>query len=170
MSKIKQGVVPGTIVISAIMIFSFAGCAKKAVTVGAAGTTAEQTTVSQQQRATPTGAGSVSATPGGDIAGAGRTAKTADGSAGAVTEYVVKKGENLWWIAKYKDIYNDPYLWPVIYKANKDQIKNPNRIYPGQRLKIPRSGLKETEIIKARKQAGAKKPYRPPQYSKPPVI
>jgi hypothetical protein len=27
--------------------------------------------------------------------------------------------------------------WQAIYQANKDQIKNPNLIYPGQRLKMP---------------------------------
>ncbi len=42
----------------------------------------------------------------------------------------------LWYIAKR--FYNNPYLWPKIYKANNDKIRNPNRIYPGQVLKVPK--------------------------------
>src|SRR5271157_2777470 len=37
-------------------------------------------------------------------------------------QYTVRKGDSLWWIAKYKEIYNDPFLWPIIYEANKDII------------------------------------------------
>ena len=50
----------------------------------------------------------------------------------------VVKGECLWWIAEYKGIYGDPFKWPVIYKANRHQIKDPDLIYPGQELIIPR--------------------------------
>ena len=77
--------------------------------------------------------------------------------------YVVKKGDCLWTIAKKKKIYNDAFLWPVIYDANKGKIKKANVIYPGQKLKIPRSGLSIDAIKDARKKAGAKKPYLPPK-------
>jgi nucleoid-associated protein YgaU len=50
----------------------------------------------------------------------------------------VVKGECLWWIAEYKGVYDDPFKWPLIYKANKHQINNPDWIYPGQELIIPR--------------------------------
>ncbi len=52
--------------------------------------------------------------------------------------HVVKKGECLWYIAGYEDIYGNPLKWPLIYKANKDKIKDPDLIYPGQVLAIPR--------------------------------
>ncbi len=52
-------------------------------------------------------------------------------------EHVVESGETLWSIAGLSDVYDDPYLWPVIYKFNRDQIKDPSRIYAGQRLQIP---------------------------------
>ena len=52
-------------------------------------------------------------------------------------EHLVRPGETLWSIAAQERIYGDPYLWPVIYKFNRDQIKDPARIYPGQRLQIP---------------------------------
>lgn len=54
------------------------------------------------------------------------------------TTHKVKKGECLWYIAGYDQIYGNPLKWPLIYKANKDKIKNPDLIYPGQVLTIPR--------------------------------
>jgi nucleoid-associated protein YgaU len=82
--------------------------------------------------------------------------------AGKLETYVVKKGDSLWAIAKKKNVYNDPFLWPVIYDANKGKIKKANLIYPGQKLNIPRSGITMDAVKDARKKAGAKKPYLPP--------
>jgi nucleoid-associated protein YgaU len=80
-----------------------------------------------------------------------------------VEQHVVKKGECLWWIAEYEDVYNDPFMWPLIYNANKDKIKNPDLIYPGQEFSIPRAGYTEEEIKESRKSAGAPRPYTPPE-------
>jgi len=49
--------------------------------------------------------------------------------------YTVKKGDSLWRIAG--KVYGNPLKWPLIYRANKDKIKNPNLIYPNQVLTIP---------------------------------
>ena len=49
--------------------------------------------------------------------------------------YTVKKGDCLWNIAK--SFYGNGSKYTVIYNANKDKIKNPNLIYPGQVLTIP---------------------------------
>lgn len=57
---------------------------------------------------------------------------------GIVTEIEVIPGDCLWKIAGFTWIYNNPRLWTRIYEANKDQIKDPNLIYPKQVLKIPR--------------------------------
>lgn len=84
-------------------------------------------------------------------------------------QHIVRRGDSLWWIAKYKDHYNDPYLWPLIYEANKKIIKNPDLIYPGQKFMIPRTGFSMDDVKRARKKAGATKPYMPPQNSNPPV-
>lgn len=43
----------------------------------------------------------------------------------------------LWNIAKKKRFYGDPWKWKRIYRANQDKIKDPDLIYPGQRLSIP---------------------------------
>lgn len=58
-------------------------------------------------------------------------------------EHKVVKGECLWIISGYEHIYNDPTRWGIIYRANRDQIKDPDLIYPGQVFKIPR-GLPTT--------------------------
>lgn len=51
-------------------------------------------------------------------------------------KYIVKKGDCLWNIAK--KFYGKGAKYTVIYNANKKVIgSNPNRIYPGQVLKIP---------------------------------
>jgi nucleoid-associated protein YgaU len=49
--------------------------------------------------------------------------------------YVVKSGDSLSKIAK--EVLGDANRWPDIFEANKDQIKDPNMIHPGQELRIP---------------------------------
>lgn len=49
--------------------------------------------------------------------------------------YTVKKGDCLWNIAK--KFYGNGAKYTKIYNANKNKIKNPNLIYPGQVLTIP---------------------------------
>ncbi|MCF7859845.1 MAG: LysM peptidoglycan-binding domain-containing protein [Candidatus Cloacimonetes bacterium] len=57
---------------------------------------------------------------------------------GLPSSWKVYKGECLWTISSYPEIYNDPFQWPKIYRANTDQIKDPDLIYPNQILRIPR--------------------------------
>ena len=56
----------------------------------------------------------------------------------ALTSWTVVEGENLWGIAAEEEVYNVPEQWPLIYKANLDQITDADLIYPGQILDIPR--------------------------------
>jgi hypothetical protein len=69
--------------------------------------------------------------------------------------HTVTKGECLWWISEYKHVYNDPFMWPLIFKANRDKIKNPDLIYPGQQFDVPRYGFDLEEVKASRKEAGA---------------
>jgi len=48
-----------------------------------------------------------------------------------------KDRDCLWNIAKKKDIYANPFAWPKIWQGNRDQIKDPDIIKKGQKLKIP---------------------------------
>ena len=50
--------------------------------------------------------------------------------------YSVVEGDCLWNIAKKPDIYNDPFMWTLIYKANRDDIADPELIYPEQEFLI----------------------------------
>jgi nucleoid-associated protein YgaU len=49
--------------------------------------------------------------------------------------YTVKSGDSLSKIAK--EYYGDPQKYPAIFEANKPMLTDPNRIYPGQVLRIP---------------------------------
>jgi len=76
-------------------------------------------------------------------------------------EYLVESEENLQAIAARSDVYADPQLWPLLYKANRDQIKDPRRVYPGQVLTIPRK-LSEAELESARSEAAKSTLFQPP--------
>jgi len=67
-------------------------------------------------------------------------------------QYTVVGGENLWSIAAKEEVYADGLLWPLLYKANRDQIKDPRQIYPGQVLSIPRD-LSAEAMDEAREKA-----------------
>lgn len=54
-----------------------------------------------------------------------------------VISYTVVRGDHLWGIAKKQQHYGNPFAWPVIYKANREQIKDPDLIYPNQVFKVP---------------------------------
>ncbi len=53
--------------------------------------------------------------------------------------YQVMSGDSLWGIAGKGDVYGDPYQWPLIFKANSDQIEDADLIYPGQQFEIDRN-------------------------------
>jgi uncharacterized protein YPO0396 len=62
-------------------------------------------------------------------------------------EYTVLRGDYLWKIAGKPDIYADPYQWMRIYTYNRDQIKDPDLIYPDQLFKIQRSAADNEYIV-----------------------
>jgi len=72
--------------------------------------------------------------------------------------HTVIRGETLPQIAARADVYNEQMLWPLIYRANRDQIRNPAHIWPGQILRIPRN-LSREEIAEARRYS-QEKPIR----------
>ncbi len=81
--------------------------------------------------------------------------------AGQVKIYTVgtwaKNRDCLWNISKKKDIYANPWLWPKIWQGNRDEIKDPDVIHPGQKLKIPKGNELTKEENAAAKKYYAKK-------------
>jgi nucleoid-associated protein YgaU len=58
------------------------------------------------------------------------------GSTSTATKiYIVVSGDSLSKIAKCE--YGNAKEWNRIYEANRDILKDPDKIYPGQELKIP---------------------------------
>lgn len=71
--------------------------------------------------------------------------------------YNVVRGDHLWGISSKPAIYGNPYQWPLIYKANRDKIKDADLIYPGQVFTINRnaSGADIDAAVKHAKTRGA---------------
>jgi nucleoid-associated protein YgaU len=70
--------------------------------------------------------------------GAGKVAMSADETPGPQWQsrtYTVEKGDTLSAIAK--KFYGDASDYPVIFEANKPMLSDPDKIYPGQVLRIP---------------------------------
>jgi hypothetical protein len=58
----------------------------------------------------------------------------------APDRHIVVPGDTLWGISSM--FLKDPYRWPEIWRLNKEDVKNPHRIYPGQVVILDRSGDK----------------------------
>jgi nucleoid-associated protein YgaU len=58
-----------------------------------------------------------------------------DSKLSAIAVLTVQPGNTLWGIASKE--YGDGFLYVRVFEANKDRIRNPNLIYPGQVFAIP---------------------------------
>jgi nucleoid-associated protein YgaU len=81
-------------------------------------------------------------------------------SASAAKEYTVKEGDSLSTIAQH--FYSESAAWPVIYYANRGEIKWANDISVGQKLAIP---AKPSTIPAAPSQLGPAAPVSAPVHT-----
>jgi nucleoid-associated protein YgaU len=58
-------------------------------------------------------------------------------------QYSVQRGDTLWGISAKPLIYGNPLMWPLIYQANRRQIRDPDLIFPRQVLAVPRDYSQE---------------------------
>src|SRR5574342_908397 len=97
---------------------------------------------------------------------------------GAPERYSVVKGDTLWSISK--KFLKDPWKWPELWGLNREQIKNPHRIYPGQLLVLDKradgsaqlkaSGLQTVKLqprVRAEPSAREAVPSVPPSLIEP---
>ena len=63
------------------------------------------------------------------------SSSTAPSTQGESRTYVVAKGDSLSKIAQH--FYGDANQWRRIFEANREHIKDPDLIHPGQTLRIP---------------------------------
>ena len=66
-------------------------------------------------------------------------------------DYTVVRGDTLWGISSSEPIYDNPFMWPMIYKANRDQIRDPDLIYPKQVFAVPRDVSEEEQQVAVRR-------------------
>lgn len=70
------------------------------------------------------------------VSGSGNPARHTPSRPGQPSStYVVQKGDSLWKIAK--ELLGSGSRWNELYEANRDVIRNPNKIYVGLELAIP---------------------------------
>ncbi|MFQ5351251.1 MAG: peptidoglycan-binding protein LysM [Thermoanaerobaculia bacterium] len=71
----------------------------------------------------------------GNVVGIARVDDRMEVAAPRATFYTVQSGDTLSKIAK--EHYGDAMKYPVIFEANRPMLEDPDKIYPGQQLRIP---------------------------------
>jgi nucleoid-associated protein YgaU len=74
--------------------------------------------------------------------------------------YSVASGDSLWRIAGRSSAYGNSFKWPLLFKANRDIIEDPDLIYPRQKLEVKKS-YTESEMDDAVGKAKETPPFEP---------
>lgn len=72
----------------------------------------------------------------GNIKGVGQVVSDNFKAPAASEFYTIKSGDSLSKIAK--QYYGDAMKYPMLFEANREVIKHPDKIYPGQKIRIPK--------------------------------
>jgi len=72
----------------------------------------------------------------GNIKGVGQVNSDTLTAPAATEFYTIKSGDSLSKIAK--QYYGDAMKYPMLFEANREVIKHPDKIYPGQQIRIPK--------------------------------
>jgi nucleoid-associated protein YgaU len=85
------------------------------------------------------------------------------------SKYSVKKGESLWRIAGKDSVYGDSFKWPLLFKANRANIDDPDLIYPRQALKISKkfNADEEADAVGKAKETPPYEPHSEPRKKLP---
>ena len=67
---------------------------------------------------------------------------------------IIRRGDTLWQISRR--IYGQGVRYTTIYRANQDQIVNPDRIQPGQIFGLPGQALPDSEELHRQRMHGGR--------------
>ena len=123
------------------IVFIASGCTTAKPTAAEAGSA----TAAAPAPSSDTSSASDSDTSAESTAGSGSESIASSGSTGPapISRYIVQSGDHLWGISGKAQVYGDSYQWPLLYKRNRDNIYDPDLIYPGQVLHIDREASEQ---------------------------
>ncbi|MDR6286162.1 nucleoid-associated protein YgaU [Methylopila jiangsuensis] len=136
--RVEKGLAAGDYVVRADQLRADGGVEARAEARFAYAPSAQAPQAAPQAAAAPRADSQPSAAPDSAApAGSAPSSPSSDAVVGALETATVQRGDSLWRISR--SAYGRGTRYTVIYAANDGQIRNPNLIYPGQVLVVPRS-------------------------------
>ena len=121
------------------IVFVVSGCTTAKPTEAEAGVA----TAAAPAPSTDTSADSDTSAESTDDSASDSSASSGSTGPAPISRYIVQSGDHLWGISGQAQVYGDSYQWPLLYKRNRDDIYDPDLIYPGQVLHIDREASEQ---------------------------